>query len=279
MRAIRCDGCGGAVAARPGERLPACLFCGETALTEVEAAEHIEQPQLFAPFLVDEDAAQAAFAKFARSSWWYPSDLASSRLDLKRLLLPAWAFSGRIELHWTGLVSASNRAGKRPVAGHDTVDVDQVLVPASRSLRIAELHQLGAFDETALVDFEPEQSPAPFELSELSRSAATERGLGAMEDSQRQIVQQRNQLLSIRLSTILHQITGKPVLVPIWIGAYRYNDVVYRILVHGQTGRLVGRAPKSLWKILFVITVVIGVAAAIAMCLLGGGGLAALLNA
>ncbi|MCO4745607.1 MAG: hypothetical protein KC912_12515 [Proteobacteria bacterium] len=279
MRAIRCKGCGGAVAVRPGEKLPACLFCGSPASDLVEEeVEQVEQPELFAPFAVEQDTADTAFRKFTKSSIWYPSDLKRARLELKRLLVPAWAFGGRIEVHWTGLERASNRAGKRPVAGNETVDIEQVLVTASRSLRQAELFRLGAFDEGKLEPFSREEASAPFELSEMSRSAAKERAIGAMEDHRKRSIQNQHGLLLVRASTILHHIAGRPVLVPIWIGAYRYNDVVYRILVHGQTGALVGKAPKSLWKMLGAGLLALMLLGFIAMCVLGGGGFAALIG-
>lgn len=251
MKAIRCQGCGGAVAARPGERIPSCLFCGAPAAELVEEElEELEQPELFAPFIVEQEAADEAFRIFAKSSIWYPNDLRNADLELKRLLVPAWAYAGRIEVHWTGLVAANNRAGKSPVAGNQTVDIPQVLVTASRSIRQSEMFALGSFNEHRLETFDPMTSPAPYELSEMSRSVAKTRALSAMEDHQKRFIQNKNQLKVIRASTILHSLEGRPVLVPVWIGAYRYSDAVYRILVHGETGLLVGKAPKSLWKML-----------------------------
>jgi hypothetical protein len=53
-------------------------------------------------------------------------------------------------------------------------------------------------------------------------------------------------------------VTFKHVLLPLWLAAYRYNDKVFRFLVNGQTGEVVGKAPWSWIKItLFVLTLVI----------------------
>jgi hypothetical protein len=52
--------------------------------------------------------------------------------------------------------------------------------------------------------------------------------------------------------------TFKHVLLPVWVAAYRYNGKVYRFVVNGQTGEVVGVAPWSVWKIaLLVLTIVL----------------------
>ncbi len=44
-------------------------------------------------------------------------------------------------------------------------------------------------------------------------------------------------------------------LLPVWIAAYRYHDQVFRFLVNGQTGEVVGKAPYSWIKILLTVLV------------------------
>ncbi|HHO50853.1 MAG TPA: hypothetical protein ENK18_08230, partial [Deltaproteobacteria bacterium] len=160
--------------ASPGRPLPACLFCGAdaTELITFDPPETIEDPEGMIPFERTGADAQAAFQAFATSSLWYPGDLRRAQLQLRRLLLPAWAFSGEIETHYTGLVSASTRSGKRPVAGVHAARFHQILVPASRTLSLAELSRLGEYDESRLQPFDPETAELPFEIPELTRSAA-----------------------------------------------------------------------------------------------------------
>jgi hypothetical protein len=42
---------------------------------------------------------------------------------------------------------------------------------------------------------------------------------------------------------------GKPVLLPVFVAAYRYRGKVYRVLVNGETGRVSGEAPYSPFKV------------------------------
>src|SRR5262249_35130238 len=44
-------------------------------------------------------------------------------------------------------------------------------------------------------------------------------------------------------------LASRPMLLPVWIMAYRYRDQVFRFLANGQTGRSTGQAPVSYRKI------------------------------
>ncbi len=279
LAAVRCSGCGGTVRMVAGRALPSCLFCGADAadLVPTEPPEGVEAPTSQLPFVTTAEQAQATFRTFATSSFWYPNDLRDARLELRALLLPAWAWSGEVETHWTGLVSASTRSGKRPVAGVDHARFDQILVPASRTLRMAELASLGAWDESALVPFDPATSTHPMELSELTRSAARSRAQQEMEARHRAAVARSASLTTIRASSLVTGLDGWPVMVPIYIGAYRYGDRTFRVLVNGQSGRFVGDAPKSWIKMALVFLLVV---AGVSIVVLGlstcFGGLAVL---
>ena len=171
--AVQCKQCGGAIAATPGKELPECLFCGAPAsdLAVYTKDETIEDPEGFIPFDVIKPRADNAFREFANSSFWYPNDLKDASLELRKLLLPAWAWSGDIETHWAALVKANTQSGKRPVAGSDTGYFDQVLVPSSETLTISEMARLGRYDESTLKPFEPNDSD-PYEISDMTRSVA-----------------------------------------------------------------------------------------------------------
>src|SRR4029079_9054391 len=54
--------------------------------------------------------------------------------------------------------------------------------------------------------------------------------------------------------------TFKHVLVPIWLLTYNYGARAFQVIVNGYTGKIAGRYPYSVWKIiLLVLLVIIGV--------------------
>ena len=253
--------------------MPQCLFCGADARQLVAfEPEGIESPPGWIPFAVTADAARTAFAGFASSSFWYPGDLRRAKVELRALLLPAWAWTGALETHWTGLVRAQTRSGKRPEGGQETVRFEQVLIPASQSLRQVELTALGAYDEGELVEGADTDSDVPRELSEVTRSVARQRAQDEMAARHRGRLATTHQTVELHTASVAHELAGKPVLVPVWIGAYRYGDRVYRVLVNGQSGTLKADAPISWWRVAGVcllVLVVVG-AAGLALALCGG---------
>jgi hypothetical protein len=278
--AVRCRACGGAVANVPGRALPACLFCGASAadLVPIATPEGIEPPEGAIGFAYAAAAAQASFAAFAQTSFWYPNDLRHAKLELSRLLLPAWSCQGTIETHWTGLVPARTSSGKAPIGGHETLAFPQVLVPGSSSITIHELAQIGRFDEAALVPWEPASTSDPYEVSALTRSSARRRAVDEMQRRHEARLAREHGTVELKAAAVCLELGARPVLVPVYIGAYRYGRRVYRVLVNGQSGQLVADMPWSWWKIGGVIVGSIALAVLIAVVCAGllSGGLVAL---
>jgi hypothetical protein len=54
------------------------------------------------------------------------------------------------------------------------------------------------------------------------------------------------------ISTSYSGITFKHLLLPVYAGAYRFNQKVYQIVVNGRTGEIQGDRPYSVWKILLL---------------------------
>ena len=258
--ALSCPSCGGAIAMEVGRREPTCLFCGRSGLVERALPEDIEAPTAWMPFEVERDGAREAFRRFAKSSIWYPGDLGGSKLELRPLFLPAWIWEGTVETHWAALVRAGTKSGKRPESGSCTRVLSGVLVPASPALTLAELGAIAPFADHGERPFEPGAMPGPFELGELTRAVARRSALARMGSR----LEGEVGAVRLRTSRLIREDAGRPVLLPIWIGAYRRGDRLFRVLVNGQTGSLVGTAPISIFKVLVAIAVGLAVLAAIA---------------
>jgi hypothetical protein len=71
--------------------------------------------------------------------------------------------------------------------------------------------------------------------------AAIQRDIGG--DSQRILAKQ----------TVVEDIRFKHLLLPVWIGSYRFGGKPYQIVVNGQSGEVEGDRPWSVWKIAFAV--------------------------
>ena len=67
---------------------------------------------------------------------------------------------------------------------------------------------------------------------------------------------------SLVVTTEFHNITYKYLLLPVWISNFKYNDKVYQFMVNGQTGKVAGRTPLSIPKIILATLGVIAIIAA-----------------
>jgi hypothetical protein len=56
-----------------------------------------------------------------------------------------------------------------------------------------------------------------------------------------------------QLTTNYSAVTFKHLLLPVYVGAYRFRDRVFQVVVNGRTGEVQGERPYSFWKIFFLV--------------------------
>jgi hypothetical protein len=275
---LRCQACGGAVVWDAAQLGAACLFCGTVALELVIASEPVPIPEVVLPVAVARATAEQRFRAWATKSWFRPSALRTADVALHLLLLPAWRFHARLETHWAGLRPAATRSGKTPVAGVEQLELT-TMVPASTGLSQAELAALQPFDETqarpwrGAVDLavDPVVGSADagssgdietiWEPPALTKRGARSRAHRELADSHRRRIARERGLVSTRVSAVIEDRDVRLMLVPIYIGTFRFRDRPWRFLVNGQTGEVVGKAPLDWRKVLALVVLVLAVAA------------------
>jgi ribosomal protein S27E len=250
-----CPACGASMAYDAALRAVACPFCGSLGLSEVESGAGRVEPTSALPFQVSAEAATAAFGVFAKSSWWYPDDLAAhGRLtDLRRVFVPAWCFRGAVASFWTADTTDGARRTWRPIAGTRRRSFEDVVVLASTALTPLELAGLAPFRLRQRIPLAqlPMQATDLFETARLSQHAAL-RSLPATVQSWEQAdlaPELPGETRKVHADQLITDVRGELVLVPVWIAAYRYGETVYRFLVNGDTGKATGTAPTSWFKV------------------------------
>ena len=61
------------------------------------------------------------------------------------------------------------------------------------------------------------------------------------------------------VSTRYSAITFKHLLLPVYVGAYRFREKVYQVVINGRTGEVQGERPYSFWKIFFFVLTLLAV--------------------
>jgi len=262
---FECQGCGASMSYDASAQTLRCPFCGSEKLAEQKDAK-VLRPQSVVPFAIEQSDALARLRQWLGSSFWRPGDLARMAVvtTLTQVYVPYWVFAARVFTYWTA-DSSQTPLGARgnwyPLSGENRGNYSGVLVGASSVLTPAETHAICPFDLAAAVP--PEQvdlENVVYEQFRVQRKYARPLAQQGLEGLERQACTKSvpGRCRNLKVNVRVEGLTGDPVLVPVWIMAYRYRDQLFRFLVNGQTGQCTGTAPTSYLK----IAAVIGIAAA-----------------
>jgi predicted RNA-binding Zn-ribbon protein involved in translation (DUF1610 family) len=263
-----CAGCGASMSYDARAQALRCPFCGSDNLSEDQDTKTLK-PKAVVPFQVTLDVAETHLRRWLASSWWRPGDLARAAVveRLTKVYVPYWVFSAQTFTYWTAdssQVPLGARGNWAPVAGNHRSQYRGLLIGASSVLTPAETNALCPFDMSAAAP--PEQldlESIVYEQFRVQRKYARGLAQQGLEELERQACRQyvpgnaRNVHVNVRTEGL----ASEPMLLPVWIMAYRYRDQVFRFLVNGQTGKSTGTAPTSLPKVIGVtFAVIAGVA-------------------
>ena len=65
-------------------------------------------------------------------------------------------------------------------------------------------------------------------------------------------------IAKIDMQPMAANVRAKYVLAPIWVTSFEYRGTIYRVLINGQTGNIVGTWPKSFKKFFMIVGLVAG---------------------
>ena len=302
-QAIPCESCGAEVAFEGPQTARDCPFCAAPLVAEPRAHRHF-RPKAVAPFLIPEREAREALHRWLGSRWFAPGDLVErvrAGRPMTGVYLPYWTFDAdtrssyageRGDVHYvTRWVTVRKKGVARRVkrrvpqvrwsrrSGRVSRHFDDVLVLASNSLPPSLTFKLtaeGAFDLGGLVPYAPEYLAGfgaeayGVDLEQGYASAKATMAYTIRRDVRMDIGGDRQRIH--RIDTDHSDVTFKHVLLPVWVAVYRYRGKVFRYLVNGRTGAVMGERPWSWWKIALaaVAALIVGGALLFAIALAEG---------
>lgn len=291
MRTATCSNCGASAEVAPTTAAMQCAFCTHP-LSLAATTETRLPASNVVPFRVDKNGAAAAFQKWLAGLWFRPNDLkTAARLDhIRGVYIPSWIFSASAWSQWQAeagyhyyvdevqIVNGQKQVNKvqktrwEHARGQHQQHYTDLFVSASKGLSKEELVALEPFDlHSSMVAFE-DDFLAGFEAECLATTARNawvsgdERVRGKERDACRSLVPgdtQRN----LQVQTQLGNIAGVSALVPVYIAAYIYNSAVFRLVVNGQSAKVIGKAPWSWVKITFAVLTVLAIIAVIVIAM------------
>lgn len=291
---VRCQSCGAIVTFTPPEVARQCDFCGVQIVAQAKSADPILAPEGVLPFRITQKEADARLREWLKSRWFAPNALKQfAQPDaINGIYLPFWTYDTHTTSYYTGERGeyyyttetyterdAQGRAVTRTrqvrhtrwhsASGSVSRWFDDVLVPATTSLQLKRLEALEPWDLADLKPYDPAfLSGFKAQRYQVDLAQGFERvkqiAAGVIQSDVRQDIGGDEQRIH-NIATQYSAITFKHLLLPVYAGAYRFNQKVFQIVVNGCTGEIQGDRPYSFWKIALLVTSILFVILSIVM--------------
>jgi hypothetical protein len=259
---LACECCGAVSLLAPGQRATQCAYCGSNQLVESAQSDELIDPQVVALIKIDEQQANKAARDWLGRGFWSPDNLrgASHGLRLRPAYYSCWLFDGTLEVRWNCEVQETTYGRTQHWESRTGIEFEyfrDVVATGVRSLKPAELESIEPFDLVNVEAFEPEHLAGwPAMIYDIPLSDASLEAREAVMNKFRpqlySLIEPSKEKRNIRTGGgSWSDMTFKHILLPIWIGTYRFQDKEFHILVNGQTGKVGGEKPKDTVKIAF----------------------------
>lgn len=266
-RMVQCTGCGASTLLPPTQLTMACPFCGSDHLVSSPDTAELLDPQGILPIRIEEKQTHALVGQWMGKGLFTPGDLKrqAEALRLRPAYYPAWTFDATYNAKWSATVTSSDGKRTDRKEGEEFLFFDDILVPGSKQLTIADLQTVAPFDFKQLVEFKEEflvgwpallydQSLADASLT--ARAEMTRRAREIMEE--RVLIGQDKSDFQIIPKGLSDQ-SYRQFLLPLWVGHYTYKGKVYPVFINGQTGKAGGQKPTDSIMVGVAIAVGVGV--------------------
>jgi hypothetical protein len=282
---VTCNGCGSVVAFQPPQVAGVCPFCGGAIVAQPKAADPLIAPDGVLPAKVPQAQAQMRVRQWLSARWLAPNALKrmAQQEGIAGVYLPFWdwaadtasQYTGERGVHyWETEYYTANENGRTvqrerqvqrtrwyPAAGRVTRKFDNVLVAATRSVNEARLNALQPWDFDSLCVYEPAylagfraqryqvELPEGFEKAKQAMAKVID------GDVRRDIGGDEQRVLNVETAT--SNAAFRHLLLPVWIGAYRFKGKVYQVVVNARTGDVEGERPWSVVKVTLLVAAIV----------------------
>ena len=280
-KTVLCKSCGAETVYDALEISAVCPFCGSNQVMEA-SAQKVMAPGGVVPFQITDEKASQLFKGWIKKKWFCPklAKESAKAKNFKGVYLPYWTFDAETSSEYTAEYGKERRVGKGEEAkivtdwyhtrGTYRQSFDDELICATTNHNRSMLLDIEPYNTEENKIYKPEYV-AGFAAERYSvgmkdawtmAKSSIKRKLSYNIEKKIRKEEHADSVRSLNLSTTYRNITYKYLLLPVWLSNYKYKDKVYQFMVNGQTGKVSGKIPISIPK---VIITVIGILAAAAL--------------
>lgn len=277
-KTVICQACGAESVYDALEISAVCPFCGSNQVMEA-SDKRTMAPGGVVPFQITDEKASELFKRWIKKKWFCPKLAKESARakHFKGVYLPYWTFDASASSDYTADYGRDRRVRRGDQTRVETdwyktrgsyrEDFDDELVCATLNQNQPMLHSVEPYRTEENKSYKPEYiagfaaerySIGLKEGWEMARESIKDKISSSITQKIRQ-EQNADHVRNLNITTRYRNVTYKYLLLPVWLSSYKYKDKVYQFMVNGQTGKVAGKTPVSVPKV--VITVVAVVAA------------------
>lgn len=277
-----CGNCGAPLTLGKYDSSGKCEHCGSYIVYD-ERVSGTYEPHLLLPFKINKDMAVEALEKEFQKRTFTPSDFLSRKSleHLEGIYVPFWLYDymARYDFVGQGTKVRSWRSGDTEyvetsyynIIRKMEADFDKVPVDASIRMDDGEMDLMEPYSYQALERFDPKYMSGFFgEIYNQGASELEGRARLKVRDASDNLLQES--LLGYASVTPGRKdlnLEGRGIhyaLMPVWQYLYQYNGKTYRFHVNGQNGKVVGKTPTSIARVLlYSLTTMVSVSAIVSM--------------
>ncbi len=282
----RCENCGAVVVVGAGTSATICPYCETGHIVKSEERAGLK-PNAIYPFTITESSGVQKAITWAKKRFFAPRNFKRNLRaeNVKGVYQPCFTFDSQTISKYYGRVGDRRTrtvgSGKdkrvetyivwRTIAGTFQRNFDDVMINASSAYEQSTLNKLQPFDYEKIAKYEQKVLTGFIARRyEKDLSSAWKDATKSMDAIIRQEIINMyhcDVVDYVNVSTSHSAVTYKYVLVPIYILNFTYKKKKYPIYINGNTGKVAGKTPVSVWRVLGVVLLSLAVIAAIA-CLI-----------
>ena len=283
--AFSCDNCGAKVVLGGGETATVCPFCGTAHAMKKEELQGVK-PNALIPFAFNVEKALSLGKDWARKRFFAPRKFKKNICsdNLKGVYTPCFTFDSYTTSYYEGRIgkthvrtvgSGKNRRTQtyivwRNIRGTFLHNFDDVLITAGSKFNQSNLDKVSPFETNVSKEYE-ENYLLGFMAYQYDEdfSECWQKAKGRIDAELRRLILSQyvhDTVAYLNVSTAHEKVTYKYVMLPVYVGNFKYKQKLYNYFINGSSGKVGGKTPLSALKI--VCTVLLAVAAVVALALL-----------
>ncbi len=286
----QCKSCGAKEILDNQEVAMECPFCGTSNIVKTNELPGLK-PQGITPFKIDRETTSQIATKWAKKKFYAPRSFKKSvkAENIHGIYNPVFTFDAVTNSSYNGKLGKNYTRyhyvqGKRvahtetryfTIRGEQNVNFDDFLIQASSNIPMNMIREIEPFPTNKALGYKTEY------LRGYSANTYNKSGAECWDDCK---IQMRNNIetqilkkydydikVFLNVDTTFSKEQYKYILVPVYVGHYKYKNKLYNFFVNGYSGRIGGKTPVSIWKVMFTILgILLIVGGIIALAVLNG---------